>query len=176
MLEAWISAMVYLTCWPLTVSSITRYLIFPSRLTSWPFKSVLGEGGEIAPGVDAVPFGAGFVLALFVLPALAGGKVEDGVVLLVLRGFGFCILSEAADEDDFVEHGVLLLFLKVCPLDAVHACPEGVPSRPTPKASGRDLWKGTTACLGEESAPAKGQNLWRESVRPLGVGALSAAR
>jgi hypothetical protein len=46
----------------------------------------LCEGGEIAPGVDAVPFGAGFVLALLVLPALAGGKVEDGVVLLVLRG------------------------------------------------------------------------------------------
>jgi hypothetical protein len=56
----------------------------------------LGEVGEIAPGVDAVPFGAGFVLALFVLPALAGGKVEDGVVLLVLCGLGFCILSETA--------------------------------------------------------------------------------
>ena len=27
--EAWISAMVYLTCWPLIVSSIARYLIFP---------------------------------------------------------------------------------------------------------------------------------------------------
>jgi hypothetical protein len=46
----------------------------------------LGEVGEIAPGVDAVPFGAGFVLALLVLPALAGGQAEDGVVLLVLRG------------------------------------------------------------------------------------------
>ena len=66
----------------------------------------LGEVGEVAPGIDAVPFGAGFVLALVVLPALAGGQAEDGVVLLVLRGFGFCILSEAADEDDFVEHGV----------------------------------------------------------------------
>jgi hypothetical protein len=26
----------------------------------------------------------------------------------VLSGFGFCVLSEAADEDDFVEHGVWL--------------------------------------------------------------------
>jgi len=43
MLEVWISAMVYLTCWPLTVSSIARYLIFPSRLTSWPFRRVLAK-------------------------------------------------------------------------------------------------------------------------------------
>ena len=27
------------------------------------------------------------------LPAFAGGKVENGVVLIVLRSFGFCILS-----------------------------------------------------------------------------------
>ena len=64
----------------------------------------LGEVGEIAPGVDAVPFGAGFVLALLVLPALAGGKVEDGVVLLVLRGFGFCIHSETAGVSISREH------------------------------------------------------------------------
>ena len=60
----------------------------------------LGEVGEIAPGVNAVPFGAGFILALLVLPALAGGDAEDGIVLLVLRGLDFCILSETADEDD----------------------------------------------------------------------------
>jgi hypothetical protein len=35
---------------------------------------------------------------------------ENGVVLLVLRGFDFCILSETADEDDFVEHGLKPLF------------------------------------------------------------------
>src|SRR5260370_12856703 len=40
-------------------------------------------------------------------------------------------------------------FLLVCPLSAVHACPKGVPSRRTPEATGRNLWKGTTACLGE---------------------------
>ena len=39
-------------------------------------------------------------------------------------------------------------FLLVCPLSAVHACPTGVPSRPTPSATGRNLRKGTTACLG----------------------------
>jgi len=71
-----------------------------------PLLERLGEVGEIAPGVDAVPFGAGFVLAFVVLPALAGGDAEDGVV----RGFDFCILSETADEDDFVEHGLKLLF------------------------------------------------------------------
>jgi hypothetical protein len=32
----------------------------------------------------------GFVLDLGVLPALAGGDADDGVILLVLRGFDFC--------------------------------------------------------------------------------------
>ena len=49
--------------------------------------------------------------------------------------------------------------------------------RPTPKASGRDLWRGTRACLGEESTPERrGANVWKESVRPKGGGVLSAAR
>ena len=81
-------------------------LDFPLQADELPLQERLGEVGEIAPGVDAVPFGAGFVLALVVLPALAGGEAEDSVVLLVLRGFDFCILSETADEDDFVEHGL----------------------------------------------------------------------
>ena len=66
----------------------------------------LCEFGEIAPGVDAMPFGAVLVVALVVLPALLGCDVEDNVLFVVLSGFGFCVLSEAADEDDFVEHGV----------------------------------------------------------------------
>ena len=70
------------------------------------FLEGLGEVDECAPGVDAVPFVAGVVFALPVLPTLAGGDAEDNEFLLVLRGFDFCILSEAADEDDFVEHGV----------------------------------------------------------------------
>jgi hypothetical protein len=60
---------------------------------------VLGEVGEIAPGRDAVPFGAGLVLAQVAFPALAGGDAEDGVVLLVLCGLDFYILSETADKD-----------------------------------------------------------------------------
>ena len=81
-------------------------LDLPLQADKLPLLKHLGEVGEIAPGVHAVPFGARFVLALVVLPALAGGDAEDGVVLLVLRGFDFCILSETADEDDFVEHGL----------------------------------------------------------------------
>jgi hypothetical protein len=59
----------------------------------------LGELREIPPGIDAVPFGANFVLALVVLPAFLGCNVEDDVLFVVLSGFGFCVLSEAADED-----------------------------------------------------------------------------
>src|SRR5260370_41847255 len=95
-----------------------------------------------------MPFGAGFVIALVVLPAFLGCDVEDDVLFVVLSGFGFCVLPEAADDDYFVEHVVLAPFLLVCPLDAVHACPTGVPSRPTPSATGWNLRKGTTACLG----------------------------
>jgi hypothetical protein len=50
-----------------------------------------------------VPLGARFVVAFVVLPSLLGCDVEDNVVFVVLSGFGFCVLSEAADEDDFVE-------------------------------------------------------------------------
>src|ERR1700737_5503389 len=51
-----------------------------------------------------MPFGAILVVALFVLPAFLGCDVEDDVLAVVLSGFGFCVLPEAADEDDFVEH------------------------------------------------------------------------
>jgi len=42
-----------------------------------PLLESLGEVGEIAPGGDAVPFGAGVVFALVVLPAFARGNAED---------------------------------------------------------------------------------------------------
>jgi hypothetical protein len=71
-----------------------------------PLQESLGELREIPPGIDAMPFGAGFVLAFVVLPALLGCDVEDDVLFVVLSGFGFCVLSEAADENDFVEHGI----------------------------------------------------------------------
>src|SRR5438067_13545097 len=38
------------------------------------------------------------------------GSDADDVLFVVLSGFGFCVLPEAADEDDFVEHGVWLRF------------------------------------------------------------------
>jgi len=41
-------------------------------------------------------FGAGFVLALVVLPAPAGGDAENGVVLLVLRGYYLCRVSHVS--------------------------------------------------------------------------------
>ena len=65
-----------------------------------PFLEGLGELREIPPGVDAMPFGARFVVALVVLPAFLGGDVEDDVLTVVLRAFGFCVVSEAADEDE----------------------------------------------------------------------------
>ena len=65
-------------------------LDLPLQADELPLLERLGEVGEIAPGIDAVPFGAGFIIALVVLPALAGSDAEDGVVLLVLRGFDFC--------------------------------------------------------------------------------------
>ena len=110
-----------------------------------------GELGEVPPGIDAVPIGAVLVISLVVLPAFLGGNVEDDILVLVLGGFGFCVLSEAADEGDFVEHVIWLHFFVVCPLSAVHACPESVPSRPTPSASGENLRKGTQTCYGDRS-------------------------
>ncbi|RZU35670.1 hypothetical protein BDD14_5758 [Edaphobacter modestus] len=67
-----------------------------------PLLESLGELREIPPGIDAVPLGAGLVFAFVVLPAFLGCDVEDDVLFVVLSGFGFCVLSEAADEDDFV--------------------------------------------------------------------------
>jgi hypothetical protein len=95
------------------------YLAIPEdafQSNELPLMERLGELREISPSIDAVPFGAGFVLAFVVLPAFLCCDVEDDVLFVVLSGFGFCVLSEAADEDDFVEHGVLAPFLLVCPL------------------------------------------------------------
>ena len=59
----------------------------------------LGEFGEVAPGKDAMPLGAGLVVAFVVLPALLGCNVEDDELFVVLGCFGFCVLSEVADEE-----------------------------------------------------------------------------
>src|SRR5271163_2300708 len=142
------------------------------------FLEGLGELREIPPGVDAVPLGAGLIVALVVLPALLGCDVEDDELTVVLGGFGFCILTESADEGDFVEHGVGLRFFWLCPLSAVHACPEGVPSPAPPEASGRNLWKGTQTCFGGGVRTSKRREAdsGKESVRPKGGAAGGAAR
>src|SRR5277367_4724499 len=75
-----------------------------------PLLERLGELREIAPGKDTMPLGPCLVIAFVVLPALLGSDVEDNILAVVLSGFGFGVLSEAADEDDFVEHGVWLRF------------------------------------------------------------------
>src|SRR5260370_21841713 len=58
------------------------------------------------------------------------------------------IRSSGSVEGVMSNHGSYSDFLLVCPLSAVHACPTGVASRPTPSATGQNLRKGTTACLG----------------------------
>jgi hypothetical protein len=103
MLMARISAIRCLKVVPLTSSSTSRYRRMPSR-DELPLLESLGELREISPGEGAVPFGAGFVLAFVVLPAFLGCDVEDDVLFVVLSGFGFCVLSEPADEDDFVDY------------------------------------------------------------------------
>jgi hypothetical protein len=49
-----------------------------------------------------------FVVASIVLPAFLGCDIEDDVLAVVLSGSGFCVLSEAGDEDDSVHYGVWL--------------------------------------------------------------------
>ncbi len=66
-----------------------------------------GELREIAPGVDAMPFGTGLVVALVVLPALLSGEVEDGVLAVVLGCFCLCVLSEAARRVTMSEEDAL---------------------------------------------------------------------
>jgi hypothetical protein len=51
-----------------------------------PLLEGLGELREIPPGIDAMPFGAVFVIAFVVLPALLGCDVEDDVLTVVLSG------------------------------------------------------------------------------------------
>jgi hypothetical protein len=74
----------------------TLHLIFDLAIPQSAFKGdelPLLEGfrelREIPPGIDAMPFAAGFVIAFVVLPAFLGCDVEDDVLAVVLSGFGF---------------------------------------------------------------------------------------
>src|SRR5260370_32793704 len=99
MLVAWTSAIRCLNVVPTISSSTSRYRKVPSRVMSCPFWRVLANFERIAPGEDAMPFGAGFVLAFVVLPAFLSCDVEGHVLFIVLGGLGFRVLSEASDED-----------------------------------------------------------------------------
>ncbi len=121
-----------------------------------PFLESLGELREIPPGIDAMPFGAAFVVTFVALPAFLSCDVEDDVLFVVLSGFGFCGLPEAADEDNFVEHGVWLRFFwfvrclrymlaqRVCRRD------------PLPRRLDRICGRGPELALGQESPPCRG--------------------
>jgi hypothetical protein len=54
-------------------------------------------------------------------------------------------------------------------------CPKGVPSRPTPSATGQNLGKGTQTCFGAgvRTLQRRAADFGKESVRPKGGGVLS---
>jgi len=88
MLEAWISAIVCLNGLPSTSSSTFRYLI-SLQADELPFRSVLASWRD-CPRRRCGAIRCGFRTRLVVLPALAGGDAEDGVVLL------FCAVLASA--------------------------------------------------------------------------------
>jgi hypothetical protein len=58
-----------------------------------PFLKSLDELREIPPGIDEMPFVAGFVVSLVVLPALLGCDLKDDVLAVVLRDFILVIVA-----------------------------------------------------------------------------------
>jgi hypothetical protein len=91
MLRAWISATRCFTVSPWTSSSYSRLPEGAFESDELALLEGPGEFGEIAPGKDAMPFGAGFVVHFVVLPALMGCDVEDDELAVVLSSFGFCV-------------------------------------------------------------------------------------
>jgi hypothetical protein len=103
MLVAWISAILCLNVVPPTSSSTSRYRKVPSRVMSCPFWRVLAN---LERWLQAKTRCHSVRVSYSPLSAFLGGDVEDDVLFIVLSGFGFCVLAEAADEDDFVEHDI----------------------------------------------------------------------
>jgi hypothetical protein len=106
MLMAWTSAVRCLKAVPLTSSSTSRYLRMPSRVMSCPFWRVFANFERFLQAKTRCHSVRFSYSPLSFFQAFHGGDVEDDVLFVVLSGFGFCVLPEAADEDDFVEHGV----------------------------------------------------------------------
>jgi hypothetical protein len=123
---------------------VILYLAIPENAfqgDELPLLESLGELREIPPGKDAMPFSAGFVLAFVVFPALLGCDVEGDVIFVVLSGFGFCVLPEAADEDDCLRY---MLAQRVWRRD------------PLPRRLDGICGRGPQLAWGQESAPRRG--------------------
>jgi hypothetical protein len=63
----------------------------------FPLLESLGEHREISPGIDAMPFGAGFVIAFVVLPAFLGCDVEDNVLNAITSSMRCWLSAPFAD-------------------------------------------------------------------------------
>jgi hypothetical protein len=128
-----------------------------------------GKLGEIAPGEDAMPFGPDFVVAFIVLPALLGSDMKTTNSRLFWEVFASAFCPRRPMRMILLNMVFSSVSFGLCPLDAIHACPTGVPSRPPPKANERDLGKGTTATSGGRSPhleEARIADHGKESVRP----------
>jgi len=79
-----------------------------------PFLERLGELQESVPSVNAVLTRCGSRSRPYRSSSFPGGKAKGDVLTVVVSGFGFCMLSETADESDLLEHGVSLRFFLVC--------------------------------------------------------------
>ena len=77
--------------------------------------------------------------AQVVLPALLRWDGENNVLAVVLGGLGSRVLSEATDEDDFNEHGVMGSVLSGVSAACGTCLPKGVARHFLAKATGLDL-------------------------------------
>src|SRR5207249_2409419 len=66
------------------------------------FEVLLADLRKLAPGSDAMPFGALLTLAIFVFVRFVGGDGEicDGLAAARIARFG--IAAQTADENDFI--------------------------------------------------------------------------
>jgi hypothetical protein len=143
-----------------------------------PFLERAGELREALPGIDAMPFGAGLVLAQGALPALLGCDVEDNVLAVVMRGLASAFCPRRPMRM------TLLKMVCLAPLssDLSPVCGTcwgggcGAPS--PPEATGRNLRKGPQTRFGAGVRTLKGREAdsGKESVRPKGGDVFGAAR
>jgi hypothetical protein len=144
--------------------AVDVFLVLPVAESSFerdelPLLERPGKLGEIAPGEDAVPFGAGLVIAFIVLPAFLGSNVENDELSVVLGCLCLCVLSEAADENDLVEHGVIAPFLLVCVRWMRYMLAGGCALATASQGERTGSGEGDRSHVwGKESAPQRGAN------------------